>query len=190
MTGRNFWALLLADEGCVFEVRVRSEGRPALCWIPCHQPAAFCRMLGADDAEIGAVPRTRQDAWYLGRSRVAWVRLETGDSERRLRSFPVAPTLVIREGLPCRRWALWGLSRPLLGDWITRANERLSYALHGVRKAGDAATLIPSPFTSISRGRSKPINCWTEFETNQWHEPRKLLGSLPDAPEIRWQRAA
>jgi hypothetical protein len=173
-----FWALLWGDAGQWREVRIGT----VTCWIPCERPRPFTRLVAAADVAIGPVPRSAQDQFALAASWVLWARLERPACAAKLARLPVGPTLVVREARSSRRTALWALSRPLSGDWITRANERLAYALGGRRGAGDASALIASPFTGSN---------WIEYETDEIHTARQIVSGLSDAPDKdAWRRAA
>jgi len=183
----GLWAMLWGDAGQYHEVRVGA----ATCWIPCDKPRALTRLLGMDDVTVSAVPRTAKDPFALAKAWVLWARLESPDSARRLSRLPTGPSLVAREGGSSRRTALWALSEPLQGDWITRATERLAHALKGRRGAADASALIVSPFTRITAGRSKPSKVYVEYESDVRTTARQIVGGLPDAPpKDGWRQAA
>jgi hypothetical protein len=179
MSPQGFWALLWGDAGPWREVNVGT----ATCWVPCERPRPLARLLtGASGAHIGPVPRTAQDPYALASSWVLWARLERPACAEQLARLPVGPTLVVREARSSRRTALWALSRPLSGDWVTRANERLAHALGGRRGAADASALIASPFTSGNR---------IEYESDRISSARQIVGHLRDAPDKdAWRRAA
>jgi hypothetical protein len=63
-----------------------------------------------------------------------------------------------------------------------RATERLAYACKGRRKAADASALIPSPFTRITAGRSRPSKLYVEFSSDTYATARQIVGNLRDAP--------
>lgn len=182
----SLWSALWGDRGQYHEVRVAG----AACWIPCVQQRALSRILRADDCMVSAVPRTERDPYALAPAWILWARLEAPECGERLRRLAAGPTLVIREGASSRRTVLWALSEPLRGDWITRATERLAYHLKGRRKAADASALIPSPFTRITIGRSKPQKVWIEYESDQIYTARQIVGGLKDAPAKDGWRAA
>jgi hypothetical protein len=172
--------LLWGNAGQWREVRV---GSSVTCWIPAERPRPFARLLtGASGAHVGPVPRSAQDPFALAPSWVLWLRLERPACAERLARLPVGPTLVVREGRSSRRTALWALSRPLCGTWITRANERLAHACQGRRGAADASALIVSPFTG---------SAWIEYEADRISSARQIVGRLSDAPaKDAWRRAA
>lgn len=173
-------ATLLWQDGGLHEVRAYHDGRPIQIWIPCARPRAFARVLDLEDCQISVVPRTESKSWATGRASVVWAVLQSGQATAALERFRPAPTLVVRAGRTHRRWALWALSRPLWGTYIEQATERLSYALHGVRKAASAETLIPSPFSAPH---------YIEFETGEIYAPRQIVGHLKDAPPTDgWRR--
>ena len=82
------------------------------------------------------------------------------------------------------------MSQLLSGDWVTRATERLAHHLKGRRNAADASALIPSPFTRITVGRSKPSKVYIEFESETIATARQIVGGLRDAPAKDGWRAA
>jgi hypothetical protein len=182
----NLWALLWGDGGQFHELRIAH----APCWIPCAQRRPFARLLRMDDVTISLVPRTEHDALSLGAASVLWARLESPACADALARLPVGPTLVVREGGSSRRWALWALSRPLSGAWITQANERLAHALHGRRGAADASALFPSPFTRLT-GKARPVKVYAEYESDSYTTARQIVGRLRDAPAADgWRQAA
>lgn len=183
MTPREISYLLWQDD-CMHELIVRHDGRPVRIWIPCESYRAFERMLGAEDAQISVVPRTEAKSWATGQAPVVWAALQTGNAVKALERFRPAPTLVLRAGRTQLRWALWALSKPLWGAFIEQATERLSYALHGLRRAASSETLIPSPFTAIDGRR-----IWTEFSEPAVYTARQVVGHLKDAPpRDGWRR--
>lgn len=186
MTPLALWAMLCGDAGELHEVHVGH----ATCWIPCERPRPFGRLLAADDVQISAVPRYRPDSWALGRAHVLWTRLESPACATLLARLPVSPTLVIREGGSSRRTALWALSRPLEGQWITQANERLSCACKGRRGTADASALLPSPWSPITLGRSRPSKAYVEYESDSYMTAAQIVGRLKDAPATDGWRAA
>jgi hypothetical protein len=170
MGPQAFWALLWGDAGQWREVRVDGT----TCWIPCERPRPLIRLLaGASSAQVGPVSRSAQDTYALAPSWVLWARLERPGCADLLGRLPVGPTLVVREGRSSRRTALWALSRPLCGPWITRANERLAHACQGRRGTADASALIGSPFTG---------SAYIEYESDQISTARQIVGRLKDAP--------
>lgn len=182
----GLWCVLWGSRGQFHEVRIGG----AVCWIPCEQRRALTRLLRADDCMVSTVPRTAHDPYALAPAWVLWARLEAPACADRLSRLAVAPTLVLREGASSRRTALWALSAPLSGDWITRATERLAHHLQGRRKAADASALIPSPFTRITIGRSKPSKVYVEFSSDTHATARQIVGNLKDAPAKDGWRAA
>lgn len=171
MTPGALWALLWGDGGQYHEIRLG----PSVCWIPTHKRRTFEELMHEPDARISFVPRTERDPFALGDAHVLWARLERPASGDLLSRLPVGPTLVIREGRSSRRTALWGLSRPVSGDFITRGNERLSHACKGRRRAADASSLFDSPFS--------PGKLWIEYEDDgPFHTAREIVGRLRDAP--------
>lgn len=178
MTEGALWALLWGDSGQYHEFRVGV----ARCWVPTHHRRAVERMLAAPDSSVSLVPRTEQHPLALGPSWVLWARIERPACAELLAKLPIGPTLVMREGRSSRRWALWGLSRPLRGDWITQANERLSCALKGRRATADASTLMPSPFS--------PGKAFVEYESRNVYPARAIVGRLRDAPSTDGWRVA
>lgn len=175
-------ALMLWQDGCEHELQVRHQTKPVQIWIPCERHRAFARMLDADACRISVVPRTERKSWATGGSSALWVVLQSGAATRLLERFRPAPTLVIRAGRTQQRWALWALSRPLWGSYIEQAGERLSYALHGLRRAAQPETLIPSPFSAPN---------WIEYEQPEVFTARQVVGHLRDAPPAdAWRRAA
>jgi hypothetical protein len=186
MSPENVWALLWGGGGQFHELHVAQ----ATCWIGCGQRRPFTRLLHADDVKVSLVPRTARDALSLGAAHVLWARLESPACAPCLSRLPVAPSLVVREGGSSRRWALWALSRPLRGDWITHANERLSHACQGRRGAADASTLFPSPFTRLTN-KARPVRVYAEFESATYATARQIVGRLRDAPATDgWRLAA
>lgn len=135
-----------------------------------------------DNVRVSYVPRTMHDELALGSSWVLWARLETPDAAKRLARFRVGPTLVIREGASSRRTALWALSEPLSGEWITKATERLSNTLKGRRGAADPSATFPSPFGQITLDRARPSRCYVEYESETRATARQIVGGLVDAP--------
>lgn len=183
----SLWAILWGDRGQYHEVRVAG----ATCWIPCVQQRALARILRADDCMVSVVPRTERDPYALAPAWVLWARLEAPECAARLARLAAGPTLVLREGASSRRVALWALSKPLQGDWITRATERLAHHLKGRRRAADASALIPSPFTRITVGRSKPSKVYVEYSADQIWTAREVVGNLRDAPATDgWRQSA
>lgn len=179
MTPGALWALLWGDGGQYHEIRIG----PATCWIPTHRRAAFEDLLTKPDVRVSFVPRTDRDPFAIGRTHVLWARLERPASADLLSRLPVGPTLVLREGRSSRRTALWALSRPVSGDFITRGNERLSHACKGRRRAADASSLFDSPFS--------PGKLWVEYEADSFHTAREIVGRLKDAPDMdAWRQAA
>lgn len=172
------WALLWGDSGQFHELRVGA----ATCWVPCSRRRPFDRLIGQPDASVSLVPRTDRHPLALAAAHVLWVRLERPACAQALARLPIGPTLVAREGRSSRRWALWGLSRPLRGDWIVQANERLACALKGRRGAADASALMPSPFS--------PGSTYIEYESDNLYPAREIVGRLRDAPPADGWRAA
>lgn len=172
MTPGALWALLWGERGQYHEFKIG----PATCWIPTHKRDAFAELMLEPDARVSFVPRTDRDPFSLAQTHVLWARLERPASADLLSRLPVGPTLVIREGRSSRRTALWGLSRPVSGDFITRGNERLTHACKGRRRAADASSLFDSPFT---HGKS-----WVEYfdDVNPFRSAREIVGRLKDAP--------
>lgn len=186
MTERNLWALLWGAGGQFHEVRVGM----ATCWVPCAQPRAFERLLHGDDASVSCVPRAHKDDLSWASAHVLWARLDRPACAERLSRLRVPPTLVIREAGSNRRTVLWGLSRPLDGEWLVRATERLSHALEGRRSAARPSALFPSPFTRLTMGRQRPCRCYVEYESDSYASARQIVGSLRDAPDLKDWRAA
>lgn len=187
MTGDRFWSLLWGQPGQLHEVHV---GRDCV-WVPVEQRRTLMRYIDVDDASISAVPRANASDLSWAQAWVLWARLETPEGAARLAKMRVAPTLVIREGGSSRRTALWALSRPLEGDWIVKATERLAHALKGRRSAAAPAALIPFPLTRLTVGRARPSQCFVEYESESRATAREIVGGLRDAPELYdWRRAA
>jgi hypothetical protein len=183
----DFWAMLWGPG--LHELRVGNP--PAQIWIPCERRRPFIRLLTADDCYAAPVPRRGEDPMDYGRAHVLWARLERPDCAAQLARVPKPPTLVIREGRSSRRWAFWALSRAISGDWIARANARLSHHCKGRRGAGDPTTLVVSPFTRLTLGRSTPSRVYVEFESDTYTTAREIVGRLPDAPDLNaWKEAA
>lgn len=175
-------ALMLWQDRCLHELHVEHHGRVTRIWIPCEHDRAFARMLDADGCQISLVPRTEEREWSTGQAPVLWVQLQTGKATQALERFRPAPTIVWRSGLSQRRWALWALRRPLRGEWIVRGTERLSYALHGLRRAAQPETLVPSPYSPRH---------WIEYEQPEIFDARQVVGHLRDAPAAdAWRHAA
>lgn len=186
MSPDNLWALLWGDSGQFHELHVAH----ATCWVPCQDRRRFARLLGDDDVTVSLVPRTDRDALALGSAHVLWARLESPACATGLAQLPVSPSLVVREGGSSRRWALWALSRPLSGDWITQANERISFALKGRRGAADASACFPSPFTRLTH-KARPVKLYAEYESGSYATARQIVGRLRDAPATDgWKVAA
>jgi hypothetical protein len=187
MSPDDLWAILWGAGGQFHELRVAG----ATCWIPCPNRRALTRMLTADDAHVSLVPRTAKDPFALAAAWVLWARLEVPACALRLARLRTGPTLVAREGASSRRLALWALSEPLTGTWVTRANERLAYALKGRRGAADPSTLLPSPFTRLAAGRRSPSPMRVEYVSDRICTARQIVGYLPDAPPTDgWKAAA
>ena len=183
----SLWAALWGDRGQFHELRVAG----ATCWMPCEQRRAFVRLLRSDDVTVSAVPRTARDPFCLAPAWVLWARLEAPECALRLSRLPVGPTLVAREGASSRRLALWALSEPLEGSWVTKATERLSHAVKGRRGAADASALVLSPFTRLTAGKARPSKVWIEYESEVCTTARQIVGRLPDAPATDgWRHAA
>lgn len=178
MSPDGLWAVLWGEPGELHKLHVGT----AEVWIPCPNRRAFTRLLRSDDCFVSLVPRTARDDYALGHAHVLWCRVETPDSCQRLQRFRAGPTLVVREGASSRRTALWWLSEPLYGDWITRATERLTYALKGRRRAADISALMPSPWTRLTYGRKRPSPTFIEYESDARMSARQIVGGLPDAP--------
>jgi hypothetical protein len=186
MSPDDLWACLWGAGGQFHELRIAG----ATCWIPCPDRAALTRLLHADDAYVSLVPRTAKDAFALAPAWVLWARLEAPACALHLQRLRTGPTLVAREGASSRRLALWALSEPLTGTWITRANERLAYALKGRRGTADASALLPSPFTRLTTGRRSPNPLVLEYASDRICTARQIVGGLPDAPAADGWRAA
>lgn len=187
MDGDGLWAMLWGAPGQFHEMRIGD----AVCWVPVTQRRAFTRLIDVDDAFISPVPRAHPDDLSWAETRVLWARLETPACAAKLASLRVGPTLVIREAGSSRRTALWALSGALEGDWIIRANERLAYALKGRRRDASPTSVIPSPFTRITRGRVRPSRCFIEYESENCATAREIVGGLRDAPERHdWRQTA
>jgi len=180
MTPGALWALLWGDGGQYHEIKVGT----ATCWVPCIRRRPFEALVLEPDVRLSFVPRIDRDPFALAQSYVLWARLERPASADLLSRLPVGPTLVIREGRSSRRTALWALSRPVSGDWITKGNERLSHACKGRRRAADASSLFPSPFS--------PGKSYVEYEDpDSVHTAREVVGRLRDAPATDgWRNAA
>ena len=175
-------ALALWQDRCLHEVHAVHDRRHVQIWIPCESQHAFARMLDTHDCSISLVPRTERRSWTTGRAPALWVELRTGKATQALERFRPAPTLVWRAGRTQHRWALWALSEPLWGEWIVRATERLAYALHGLRRAGQPETIVPSPFSAPH---------WVEYAQPEVFQARQVVGHLRDAPAAdAWRRAA
>jgi hypothetical protein len=179
MTPSALWALLWGDGGQYHEMKIGT----ATCWVPCVRRRPFEHLLTEPDVRVSFVPRTERHAFALGKSYVLWARLERPACANLLGRMPVPPTLVIREGRSSRRTALWALSRPVSGDWITKGNERLSHACQGRRGAADPSSLFPSPFS--------PDKTYVEYENEgSPHTAREIVGRLRDAPDTDgWKQA-
>lgn len=178
MTGSALWALLWGDSGSYHEVHIGT----ATCWIPCEQRRAFVRVLDRPDVRVSFVPRTEHNVYALGQTHVLWARMERPACGELLGRLPVGPSLVIREGRSSRRTALWALSRPVSGDWITQGNERLSHACKGRRGTADASAMFPSPWSG---------KAWVEYESDSYATARQIVGGLSDAPATDgWRHAA
>jgi hypothetical protein len=187
MDPSSFWAMLWGDAAQYHQLQIEHD----TVWLPCSNRRAFTRLIVAGDCMVSVVPRTTRHPLDLGQAWVLWTRLERPGCAEKLSRLAVAPTLVLREGRSSRRTALWALSAPLWGEWITRATERLSYALGGRRGAADASALIPSPFTRQTFGRRTPARVYQEFESDSRATAREIVGGLRDAPDPdAWREAA
>lgn len=187
LSSDNLWSILWGDGGQYHEVRLAGQ----TTWVACERGDILARLLRADDCEVSMVPRTDKHPFALGRAWVLWARLEAPECARRLECLRVGPTLVAREGASSRRTVLWALSEPLDGPWITRATERLSWALKGRRSAADASALVLSPFTRVTVRRKKPQRVWIEYQSDSYATARQIVGALADAPAADgWKAAA
>lgn len=188
MSPSDFWALLWGPG--LHEIQCSYSEGTARLWMSCDRRRPFTRILGADDCFVSAVPRTERDSFSLGPAHVLWARLDRPEAGERLAQVPLAPTLVLREGRSSRRYAFWALSRPLSGDWVTKANARLSHACKGRRGAGDASQLVLSPFTRLTSA-TRPVAVAIEYESDTYATAREIVGRLPDAPATDgWKAAA
>ena len=187
MSPSDFWAMLWGPG--LHEIQCRYSEGPARIWMPCEKRRPFERIVKANDCYVSAVPRMQENSITWGAAHILWLRLDRPDCAERLARLPVGPTLVVREGRSSRRYALWALSRPLSGDWIDRANARLSHACKGRRGAGGASQLILSPFTRITTGK-RDVDVYQEYESQTYATPREIVGRLPDAPDAKAWRAA
>lgn len=170
VTPSEFWALLWGQDTDLHEVRLPGT----TCWIPCPDQRALLRLLDAPGAQISLAPRAQRDPLTWHRAHLIWCHLRTGEAEENLMRFRPAPTAVIRAGETHDRWALWALSRPLQGNWIQRANDRVNHRLRGLRRDGNPEALMPSPFTS-------PM--FVEHYWPQLLTPRQIVGNLREAPD-------
>lgn len=188
MSPADFWALLWGPG--LHEIQCSYSEGTARIWMPCDRRRPFARILRADDCYVSAVPRESRDSFSIGDAHVLWARLDRPEAGERLGKVPLAPTLVLREGRSSRRYALWALSRPLSGEWIDRANARLSHACRGRRGAGEATQLVLSPFTRITTA-ARPVPIEIEYESDTYATARQIVGRLPDAPATDgWRQAA
>lgn len=188
MSPADFWSMLWGPGFHEIECRY-SEGA-ARIWMPCERRRPFARILSADDCFVSAVPRTERNSFAIGPAHILWARLDRPDCADRLARLPVGPTLVVREGRSSRRYALWALSRPVSGDWIDRANARLSHACKGRRGAGTATQLILSPFTRLTNAH-RAVRVYVEYESETYATAREIVGRLSDAPDRdAWKQAA
>lgn len=179
----RIWMLLGGDEHHRHEVHLRHEGRPVVCWIPCHQRDRLLRLLDSEDCWVSAIPRRRRyDPLTWGPAHHLWVSLSKPDSCSRLERFSPAPTFVWRDARSSRRWASWALQAPLSPAFVQRATERLAHHLGGLRRAALPEALIASPFTSR----------WSmEFHCPETYPARQIVGHLRDAPDPHaWKAAA
>ena len=183
MEAKHFWSLLIGEDGHVFQVQFSADGERSNTWVPCAQaPAMLERLLCQEgyDTTVSPVARSNKHEDDWGPSWCAWCHCTTKESVRLLDAFPPAPTLVIREGDTIKRWALWALSRPLVGEWILKANERLSYRLKGLRRDASPTVLIPSPYNGGNH-----VAAYTD---GAYYHPKAVVGGLRDAPERKWRR--
>ncbi len=133
--------------------------------------------------QVSLVPRMTPHDHLLEPSNVLWVRVENGTARSLLEQFEPQPTMILRDGDTVRMTALWALREPLRGSgaepevWCRRANERLSYALGGVRKHANPHSFLDAPGTPAGRG----VVTVARFEPDLY-DPREVVGHLPDAP--------
>jgi len=188
MSPSDFWAMLWGPG--FHEITCRYSEGPARIWMPCSRKHPFERIVRADDCYVSAVPRRSEDSLAYGAAHVLWVRLDRPEAGERLSKVPLAPTAVLREGRSSRRYALWALSQPLWGDWIDRANARLSHFCKGRRGAGTASQLVLSPFTRLTTA-TRTVPVYVEYESDTYATARQIVGRLPDAPATDgWKAAA
>lgn len=137
--------------------------------IPFHERRRCERMLKAPYRVSPAIHRSNRlvDVEPFHCSWTFWARVDSGESDRLLREFRPAPTLVIRDGR-VRCTALWGLSRSLSYEWALRGNERIARRLRTPRWTAD-----PERF-------AMPVGV---VESGSWrvYDPAVVVGHLAEA---------
>lgn len=138
------------------------------------------RMLGG---EISVLPRIAQDHVAFDAASCLWVRVETRDAAKRLSDFKVKPTLVLRDGETVKRTAFWWLTRELPWNWVLKANERLAYALHGLRKCAALSHMVVPPYASTGTQIVE-----IERITLAMYHPNEVVGGMKDPPDLEEAR--
>lgn len=118
---------------------------------------------------------------YLG---CLWVRTDSKAAAARLARFRPEPSVVLREGVSSRFWALWWLDRLWNADVILRANERISYNVGAPRKGASPDELwVPAPGSCLRVGRTRPAPVAVVSAPGHLWKIQQVTKRLKDAPD-------
>jgi hypothetical protein len=183
-------AILGNERGGLFEVRTRrcAGGMRQKFLTPAEARRALPRMLldGArTDVYVGAAPRRRRrgTAEDVARCWCLWADADGQGAVNALEAFEPAPSIVIASGTGPNFHAWWALDcrRPLEPEAARQANLRLAHALGSDRKVADPARVLRlagtrnfkhEPAAMVECVRCEPVV----------HDPRDIVGLLPDPP--------
>lgn len=160
-------------------------------WVPAldrrefHRKLSGIRVLG--DGGFSAIPRITKDRYFTTQASCLWARVETRHAAKLLAEFEPQPTLILRDGETVKRTAFWHLDNVLDPIWALRANERLSQALGGIRKAGALDSLCTPPQAGIGAQTVQ-----LEHLSARSYHPNEVVGTarpdgrkLKDAPDLQ-----
>lgn len=141
-----------------------------------HRAAQFIvRMAWQTDVYVGVALRDRRDHGgksAISGSRLLYIECDHPDSQTRIESFPLAPSMIVTSGTPGHLHLYWLLHQLATAPQVESANRRLARALDGDPASVDVARILRPPETM-----------------NHKHHPPLPVRLLRLNPDIRYELA-